>query len=106
MTYHMNQTDFDFELLIHTMKPGSIVKTMKEIPVNVNGKILILPAQSQCVILKLIMGDVNVQAEQRDGLWEIVPDNSSQTWMAYGNELEVLYMIRKPKKKIEDWYDY
>jgi len=102
----MSQKDFDFELLIYTMKPGSIVRTKKEIPVSVDGEVLILPERSQCVVVRLVMGDVNSKAEQYDGLWEVAPDNSEQTWMAYGNELEILYMIKKPKKPVEDWYDY
>ena len=106
MTYHMTQYDFDFEMLIYTMKPGSIVRTKKEIPVNVDGDVKVLPEGSQCVVIRLVMGDVNSKAEQADGLWEIAPDNSDHTWMAYGNELEILFMIKKPKRPIEDWYDY
>jgi hypothetical protein len=101
----MEQIDFDFELLIYTMLPGSIVRTNKEIPVNIDGEVLILPEGSVCVVKRLVMGDVNSKAEQCEGLWEIIPDNSNHSWMAYGMELEIIFMIKKPKKPVEDWYD-
>ena len=100
------QLDFDFESLIHKMKPGSIVCTKCEIPLNDKGGILILEKGTQCVVTRLVMGNINLSTEKRYGLWEIAPENKNNKWMAYGDELEIIFIICEPqRKKREEWYD-
>jgi hypothetical protein len=100
------QFDFDFKNLIYKMKPGSIVCTKCEIPLNDKSGILILEKGTQCIVTRLVMGDVNIKTETRRGLWEIAPDNKNKKWMAYGDELEIIFMICEPKRvDHEMWYD-
>ena len=100
------QLDFDFIDLIYKMKPGSIIRTVKDVSVFHKNKNITLPSGSQCVVTKLVMGDVNAKAEMRKGLWEVVSEYSNVSWMVYGDEMEILYMIKAKSRPWyeEDWY--
>ena len=100
------QINFDFRNLMDKMRPGSIVRIIKDVPIKEKRQELILKKGTQCVVTKLILGDLNPQAERRDGLWEVVPDNENRIWMVYGDELEVIFLIENPNIVIkEEWYD-
>ena len=106
MTKKTNQMSFDFKDLIYRMKPGSIVRTTCDVPYHKKGEEpKFLKAGEQCVVVKLIIGDVNFNSEQRQGLWEISPSNGGESWHAYGDELEVIFMIQEPRDEFDLWFD-
>jgi hypothetical protein len=101
------QLDFDFDTLIEKMRPGSIVKINQDIlqdEEDPNSDVL--KKDTQCIVTKLIIGDINPKSEERQGLWEVAPENCDREWRVYGDEFDVMFLVKNPRKNdIEDWYD-